>query len=217
MLAHHVGLALSAGILAALVATPAWADKSASAADVGTSSVTTATASTNYQPPPPVRGELARRAFDRLKELAGDWQGESTKGWKERENYSVIANGSCVLHSSFDAHPNERMLTLFHLDGDTIMLTHYCVARNQPRLRATQIADDLSTMTFEFLDATNLPSRDRGHMDKLVLRFESADRFTSRWTWYQDGKEDWMEEIVHDRVKDAPNPNAAKDADADTK
>ena len=41
-------------------------------------------------------------------------------------------------------------------------------------------------------------------MDKVIFRFLEDDRVTSRWTWYQDGKESWMEEIVYTRVKGEP-------------
>jgi hypothetical protein len=147
-----------------------------------------------------VTAKKAAAAFEKLKTLAGDWQSKSTKGWTEKESYQVIAGGSVVMETSYGAHPNEWMATMFHMDGPNLMLTHYCVARNQPRLRATEISDDLSQMTFTFLDGTNLPSRDKGHMDKLVMRLEGKDSFFSRWTWYQDGKESWMEDIEHRRA-----------------
>ncbi len=51
------------------------------------------------------------------------------------------------------------------------------------------------TITFTFFDATNLKSRDQGHMDKAVLRFLDNDHFTTQWTWYQNGTEKWREEI----------------------
>lgn len=140
-----------------------------------------------------------RLAFERFKKLEGRWKGRSTKGWEEDVSYRTIAGGSVVVGTSFDAHPNETMLTLIHLDGDRLMLTHYCVAKNQPRLVATSFADDGKTITFTFLDGTNLPSRDRGHMDKAVFRFIDENHVTSRWTWYQNGKESWMEEISLER------------------
>ncbi len=138
----------------------------------------------------------ARQAFDRFKKLEGAWTGRSTKGWEEVVNYRAIAGGSVVVGTSFDAHPNETMMTMIHMDGDRLMLTHYCVAKNQPRLVATGFADNGRAITFEFLDGTNLVSRDRGHMDKVVFRFTDDDHVSSRWTWYQDGKESWMEEIT---------------------
>jgi hypothetical protein len=143
----------------------------------------------------------AAAAFDKLKTLAGEWEGKSTKGWTEKIKYDVIAGGSVLMEVSFGAHPNEWMATMFHLDGEHLMLTHYCVAKNQPRLRATRIADDLGEIEFTFLDGTNLPSRDKGHMDRCVIKLDSADAYRSRWTWYQDGKESWMEDIEHRRAK----------------
>jgi hypothetical protein len=152
----------------------------------------------------------AMRAYELLKSLEGEWEGTSTKGWKERVSFRVIAGESCVVSTSFDAHPNETMMTMYHMNGDELMLTHYCVARNQPRLTASDISPDLKTITFTFRDATNLASRDRGHMDKAVFRFVDADHFSSQWTWYQDGTERWMEEIRYVRMgaKTAATSNA---------
>ena len=141
----------------------------------------------------------AKAAFEKFKRLSGKWKGRSTKGWEETVNFKTIAKESVVVSTSFDAHPNETMLTMYYLDGDRLMLTHYCVARNQPRLVATSFEDDGNTITFTFLDGTNLPTRDRGHMDKTVVRFIDDNHVTSRWTWYQNGKESWMEEILLER------------------
>ena len=141
----------------------------------------------------------ARAAFERFKKLEGRWKGRSTKGWEETIHFKTIAGGSVVVETSFDAHPNETMMTMYHLDGEKLMLTHYCVAKNQPRLVATSFADGGQTITFTFLDATNLISRDRGHMDKAIFRFLGDNHIRSRWTWYEDGKESWMEEIKLDR------------------
>jgi hypothetical protein len=144
-------------------------------------------------------GSPARIAFERFKKLAGEWTGKSTKGWQENIRYQIITGGTVVVETSFDAHPNETMMTMFHLDGDRLMLTHYCVAKNQPRLLATSFEDDGRKITFTFLDGTNMPSRDRGHMDKAVFRFVDDNHVSSQWTWYQDGKESWMEEITLER------------------
>ena len=143
----------------------------------------------------------ARAAFEKIKALAGDWTSKSTKGWTETENYQVIAGGSVVMNLSYGAHPDEWMATMFHMDGERLMLTHYCVAKNQPRLRATEFSVDGKKVIFTFQDATNLPSRDKGHMDKHAMMFDGPDRLRTQWTWYQDGKESWMEEIEHRRAE----------------
>jgi hypothetical protein len=144
----------------------------------------------------------ARAAFDRFKTLAGEWEGKSTAGWTGAATYTVIGRGSAVLSSSkHSAHPGdeESMATVYHLDGDRLVLTHYCVARNQPRLVATKVTEGGRRIEFTFLDGTNLPSRNAGHMDRAVFEFHDHTRFTSRWTWYQDGQEKWMEEITYTR------------------
>jgi hypothetical protein len=101
------------------------------------------------------------------------------------------------------------MLTLFHKDGAELVLTHYCVAGNQPRLQATEIAPD--RLHFTFRDATNLATRDQGHMDEAEFRFEDADAFSSRWSFFQAGKTSWMEEI---RYRRRVAPAAATPAEA---
>lgn len=147
----------------------------------------------------PATPELSRAAFARFQALDGQWIGKSTKGWEETLEYRTIAGGSTVLETSFNAHPGQAMATTFYLDGDRLMATHYCMAKNAPRLEATSFADGGRTVVFTFVDGANIPTRDRGHMDKAVFRFESSDRTTSRWTWYENGKEKWFEEIVQTR------------------
>lgn len=137
--------------------------------------------------------------FEKMKSLSGEWKGKSTKGWTETIKVDVIAGGSVIRFVSFDAHPGETMQTMLHLDGDRLVLTHYCIARNQPRLVATDIT--ARGATFEFLDGTGMASRDAGHMDKVVYDFIDGDHFTSRWTWYQKGEERWLEQIEHERIR----------------
>ena len=149
-----------------------------------------------------VDAAAARAAFERFTSLAGEWEGKSSAGWTGVNTYTVIARGSAVLGTSkHGAHPgeDEAMATVHHLDGERLLLTHYCVARNQPRLVATKIDHGGRRIEFTFLDGTNLPSRNAGHMDRAVFDFQDHDRFTSRWTWYQDGQQRWMEEITYTR------------------
>ena len=153
----------------------------------------------------PVAPDKAPALFQRLTALQGEWIGASTKGWSDTSKFTTIAGGSVVVQTSFDAHPGETMMTMFHLDGSRVMLTHYCVAKNQPRLVATESSPDGRTFTFTFHDVTGIPSREEGHMDKAVFTFEDEDHFTSRWTWYQNGTERWMEEIRYQRRRGTPN------------
>lgn len=146
--------------------------------------------------------ELARVTFEKFAKLNGEWMGSNTKGWTEKVSFKTIAQGFVVVENSFDAHPNETIMTMFYLDNDRLMLTHFCLSKTQPRLVATSFDDNGKTITFTFLDATNLPSRNKGHMDKAVFKFVDKNTFTTQWTWYQNGKESWMEEIKLERIKE---------------
>ena len=145
------------------------------------------------------RASPAKEAFERLKAFHGSWVGKSTRGWEEVITFKTIAQGSAVHESSFDAHPNETMATMYYLDGDRLLLTHYCVSQTQPRLRAEAFEEGGRRVTFVFVDGGNMESRDKGHMDKVVIRFIDDDHFTAQWTWYQNGKERWLEEVRYER------------------
>jgi hypothetical protein len=145
--------------------------------------------------------EAARAAFARFQALAGDWRGKSTQGWDDRVTWEPIAGGSAVMETSlFEAHPDQTMVTVVHLDGDRLLLTHYCVAGNQPRMVAQAFEDGGRTIRFGFLDATNLASPDDGHMHSAVFRFTDDSHYTSQWSFHREGKEAWMEEIVMERA-----------------
>ncbi len=139
------------------------------------------------------------KAFARFKELAGAWEGKSTKGWENRMTAQLIARGSAIMETSeFKGEAHEGMATMIYRDGDYLLLTHYCEAGNQPTLAATSAGD--TWIEFTFLRGTGMASRDAGHMDRVVIRFIDANNYTSQWTWYQNGKERWMEEIQYTRV-----------------
>ena len=67
-------------------------------------------------------------------------------------------------------------------------MTHYCGAGNQPRMKATASPDG-KTITFEFLDATNLASPQAGHMHRVVFTMIDANHHTEEWTFLDNGKE----------------------------
>lgn len=146
--------------------------------------------------------EDAQAGFDRFKAMVGEWEGANQSGQKIRHRYSLVAGGSVVMEESwFTAHKGEMMVTMYSLHEDKLILTHYCVAKNQPRLVATKIEDKAAKLEFTFMDATGIPNRDAGHMDRATYEFIGKDRYKTRWTWYQKGKEQWMEEFDLRRVK----------------
>src|SRR5687768_17216726 len=74
----------------------------------------------------------ASEAFSRLKSLEGQWQGTSAKGKKVSLSFELIGGGTSVLETFKWEGSDKDMTTVYHLDGDHLMLTHYCASNNQP-------------------------------------------------------------------------------------
>jgi len=149
------------------------------------------------------RNKTAPAALEAMKSLEGTWEGLSKDGVPSRTRFEVIAKGTAMVETTeFEAHPDESMVTVYHADGESVLLTHYCIAGNQPRMRLAGFDPATRTARFEFLDGANIPNRDTGHMDSAVFTLTDADHFTTKWSWYQAGKEKWSEELTYSRVRD---------------
>ena len=130
----------------------------------------------------------AQKSFDQLKSLAGTWEGKNSLGEPLQVSFKVTSNGSAVM-SEIAGHGSDNMITMFHLDGpNKLVLTHYCGAGNQPRMQASSSADG-KTITFNFLDATNLASPDAGHMHRVAITVLDANHHTEEWSFADHGKE----------------------------
>jgi hypothetical protein len=125
-------------------------------------------------------------AWDKLKNLAGEWEGKTPDGKTVTVSYRLVSNESALVETL--SPPGEEMVTVYHIDGDSLMLTHYCAANNQPRMRATPSAG-VKELTFKFVDATNLQSPSAGHMAGLTLTFEDDNHIAQKWTWVENGQQ----------------------------
>ena len=141
-----------------------------------------------FRHPRAARGRRARKegppskaqpALDKLKTLAGEWvyDGGEKKG-QLAARYTVSSAGSAVVEQLFPGTDHE-MITVYHLDGDKLMMTHYCAAGNQPRMHAEPGADKL---VFTCSGGSNMKESD-GHMHAMTLTFIDDDHFKEEWTW----------------------------------
>ena len=120
----------------------------------------------------------AERSFEQLKSLAGSWEG-TLDGQTLHVSLRATSMGNALMHEMKGAGPDDP-ITMFHLDGDRLLLTHYCDAGNQPRMVAA-ISPDGKTIVFSFLEATNLLSSQMGHMQRVIFTFIDADHHTEKW------------------------------------
>jgi hypothetical protein len=141
----------------------------------------------------------ATPGLEKLKALAGEWEAKTDEG-TTTVSYKVVSAGSCLLETMNHAK-NADMITVYHLDGDRLMLTHYCTLNNQPRMRADGLSAEGKKLTFKFVDATNLASPGEGHMHDLTVTFVDENHFTQEWTYYKDGKPDDTAVFRYERKK----------------
>ena len=128
------------------------------------------------------------RAFDALKALQGTWEGKMSDGTVATTSFRATAGGSAVLQMIGEGTDME-MPTLYHLDGERLMATHYCAAQNQPRMVLEPGQDPAKALKFKFLDVTNLKTPDAGHMNKVAFYFVDRDHMRQEWTYLENGKE----------------------------
>ena len=126
-------------------------------------------------------------AFDKIKSLEGSWAGKTSDGHDIQVDFRVVSADSAVMSEIHGAH-EANMITMFHPDGDRLLMTHYCGTGNQPRMVGT-LSPDGKTISFNFLDATNVLSSQPGHMQQLVLTVLDPNHHTEQWDFIgQDGK-----------------------------
>jgi hypothetical protein len=152
-----------------------------------------------------VRETAADGALARLAALAGEWEGsfEWTGGRTSRgamnARYFTTGNGSAVVENLImEGVP--VMTTVYHTDGPDLRMTHYCGARNQPRLKASKIDLAGGSIDFAFVDATNLSAPDAPHVTGLEVRFGDADHVTLTFQ-FQDGSKPARERISLQRAR----------------
>src|SRR5688500_6654844 len=145
----------------------------------------------------------AAKAFELLKTLEGTCEAAASDGRKATTTFELVANGSVLLERySNPAMPGGgRMVSAYHLDGPSLVLTHYCIAKNQPTLRAATYDSDARQIQFEFLRAGSLPDQNAGHMRRAMYRVTSKDAFTTEWEFFARGQRTFGEVEHFTRVR----------------
>jgi hypothetical protein len=145
------------------------------------------------------RNTDASTAFARLKTLVGEWESQTESG-KTRLTYELTAAGTALVErESGDKMP--AMTTVYFLDGDRLLLTHYCMVGNQPRMLARSYKPETGELRFEFLDATNLAKPDAGHMHNASIQFIDDNHISSKWEYFENRKLKFAEASQYTRVR----------------
>lgn len=129
----------------------------------------------------------AKETFESIKGLAGKYSGESKEAAADgsvKSEFKVTAGGSVVMETMMPGSKYE-MVNAYHLDGDNLIMTHYCAQGIQPRMKMA--SNDGKTIKFDFLDCTNLPSKDTPHMHDMTMTID-GEKVSESWGYFKDGK-----------------------------
>jgi hypothetical protein len=135
--------------------------------------------------PAPASAGSGAATFERLKGLVGTWEARDEKGnLRMRTVYETIAGGKSLVEKLYPGDlEHGDMMSVYHMDGNDLIITHYCMVGNQPTMVADAAAGDRVTFTFQ--RATNLARTSDGHMGALEVTFKDDDHFTQVWTWME--------------------------------
>lgn len=127
--------------------------------------------------------------FDKLKQLAGTWEGKSKMHTDKEQTitvtYEVISAGSAVMERLFPGTPHE-MVSIYAADGDKIHMTHYCGLGNHPVMQLQKISGD--KYFFEMNGTQGIASADEPHMHQLTLTMRGKDKLRQDWVLFVNGK-----------------------------
>jgi hypothetical protein len=124
-----------------------------------------------------------------FKALAGEWTGKGMHGEANHDVtivYKVTSGGSAVVETISPGTEHE-MVTVIHPDGDSLILTHYCMLGNQPQMKATP-KEGAKSIAFDFVKATNLKSDKDMYMHDVTFTFVDKDTLKTEWTNFNEGK-----------------------------
>lgn len=135
------------------------------------------------------KAQAPHPGLEKMKKLAGTWVAADKDGKPTDQVVSVIkvtAAGSAVQETLFPGQQHE-MLSVYHRDGDDLIMTHYCALGNQPRLKADPKSPS-NQIRFLFAGGTNLdPAKDL-HMHEGTLTFIDDDHIEISGVAWAGGK-----------------------------
>jgi hypothetical protein len=149
----------------------------------------------------------ATRMFERLKTLAGEWEGSFE--WSQGRTGSgtlhvsyYLTGGGSALVENLVMGGVPTMTTVYHLDGSDLRMTHYCAARNQPRLKAVRFDEAQSSAEFTLVDVTGVGPKNPGHVEAFFVRLLDGDRLNLRFTFGGGPGRSGVENILVRRLRE---------------
>jgi len=126
----------------------------------------------------------AQKAFETLKTLAGSWEG-TYMGMSAKITIRVTSTGNAILHEMTASGRPDDPITMIYVDGDRLLLTHFCDSGNRPRMQG-KLSPDGNTVTFDFLDVSG--NAEKFLMHDVMFTIVDADHHIEGFTYSVNGK-----------------------------
>jgi hypothetical protein len=143
-----------------------------------------------------------KAALERMKTLAGTWEGQAGHGQPGQAAtvvYRVASGGSVVQETLFPGTPHE-MISMYHVVDGELVLTHYCAMANQPRMRLDRKASTPEHFVFVFDGGTNFDPAKDTHVHSGVVEWQ-GESLHNTWAVFSAGKQSGQNEFVLNRKK----------------
>jgi hypothetical protein len=140
------------------------------------------------KPAPKLPAPPTNAGLEKMKKLVGTWVAADEDGKPTDQVVSIIkltAGGSAVHETLFPGQPLE-MISVYTADGSDLIMTHYCVLGNQPRMKADPNSPS-NQIVFRFAGGTNLNPKKDKHMHEATLTIVSDDRIELKGTAWENG------------------------------
>ena len=137
----------------------------------------------------PAKAQPANPTFEKLKKMVGTWVEADKAGKPTDKVVSVVrltAGGSAVQETTFPGQPME-MMSVYHMDKEDVVMTHYCVLGNQPRMKADPAAP-ANQIRWKFAGGTNLDPAKDTHMHGATVTFADDDHIEIAGEAWENGK-----------------------------
>ena len=116
---------------------------------------TAAVALSQQMPMPKTSGPQSdtQKAFEKLKTLTGSWQGTVMGSMSVNVTIRLASSGTAILHEATGdgKRPPNHEITMFYVEGDRLLGTHFCDGGNRVRWEG-KMSPDGETIEFSFLD-----------------------------------------------------------------
>jgi hypothetical protein len=128
------------------------------------------------------------KEFEAMKALVGNWEGTNKMEGNDVQmtvSYAVTSGGTAIAEKLGEGTPHE-MLTVYHKEGNSLGVTHFCAAGNAPMMHLKKA--DANTFAFEMTKAEGVSSMKEMHMHAVTLKLIDPDTLTQEWTSFDKGK-----------------------------